>query len=402
MQLALNDAQYHFQQEVRQFLSDELTSAITAAVQRTTTVWTEKDYMLAWQRKLLAKGWAVPNWPLDHGGCDWGPIEHYIFETECAKAGAPEITAMGLRMVGPVIIRFGTDWQKEYFLPRLLSGEDFWCQGFSEPGSGSDLASLRCRAERNGDHYIINGSKIWTTDAQDANRIFCLVRTDNSGRPQQGISFLLIDMDSPGLSVSPIHSVSGDHEVNQVFFDNVRVPVDRLVGEEGQGWTCAKYLLGFERGGALKAARLEVDLQHIEELIPLLQLNAEEREHWQAKIARLNIRLQALSFTEMRIIQQLAQQGGEPGPEASVLKIEFTEIQQKITELAVDVLGPLGLAHARLDSDQRETIPGIDATLSQKIAPLLPRYLNFRAASIYGGSNEIQRNIIAKTVLGLP
>jgi acyl-CoA dehydrogenase len=209
-------------------------------------------------------------------------------------------------------------------------------------------------------------------------------------------------MDSPGLSVSPIHSVSGDHEVNQVFFDNVRVPVDRLVGEEGKGWTCAKYLLGFERGGALKAARLEVELAHIHDLLPKLRLSNEARELWQEKIARLQIRLQALSFTEMRIIQQLALQGGDPGPEASVLKVEFTEIQQKITELAVDVLGPFGLAHAKQGSTQRESIPGLGVELSQAIAPLLPRYLNFRAASIYGGSNEIQRNIIAKTVLGLP
>ena len=240
MQWKLSPRLQAFRQEVRDFLIKELEPEMVEAVRATTTVWVEREAMLSWQRKLARKGWAVPHWPEGYGGTDWSPMQHYIFEVECARANAPELTAMGVKMVGPVIIRFGSDSQKQQYLPRIASGEDFWCQGFSEPGSGSDLASLSCKAERDGDEYVINGSKLWTTDAHHANRIFVLVRTSNDDRPQKGISFVLVDLDTPGVSITPIISASGDHEVNQVFFEDVRISTSQLVGEEGAGWTYAK------------------------------------------------------------------------------------------------------------------------------------------------------------------
>jgi len=405
MQLKLTPRLESFQEEVRTFLSKELEPQMVSAVRSTTTVWVEREAMLSWQRKLSKRGWAVPHWPEQFGGTDWTPMQHYIFEVECARANAPELTAMGVKMVGPVIIRFGSDWQKEQYLPRIASGDDFWCQGFSEPGSGSDLASLSCRAEREGDEYILNGSKLWTTDAHHANRIFVLVRTSNEDKPQKGISFILLDLDTPGVSVTPIISASGDHEVNQVFFEDARVPASQLVGEEGSGWTYAKYLLGFERGGSIKAERLKQELQRVNRL--LLSKVRGRNDHFSMKeiereLARLEILVESLSYTEMRVVAQLEAGGGEPGPEASVLKVEHTEIMQRITELAMTSLGPYGaiLEHDRpIDGGRFSDHAG---DIASDMLPIVPRYLNFRAATIYGGSNEVQRNIIAKTALHLP
>ena len=391
MSLYLTSEQVAFRDEVREFLAAQLTDELRNAVNATTTVWVEKSKMLAWQQKLNAKGWAVPHWPVAYGGTDWTPMQHYIFEVECACAGAPELTAMGVKMVGPVIVRFGSDSQRNYYLPRIISGEDFWCQGFSEPGSGSDLASLQCRADRDGDDYVINGSKIWTTDAHHANRIFVLVRTKKEDRPQKGISFILVDMTTPGITVTPILSVSGDHEVNQVFFEDVRVPRENLVGEEGAGWTYAKYLLGFERGGSLKAERLKQELARVERLLdsPACSgLDAFTRESIVRDVAR--------------VISKLEAEGGEPGPEASILKVEFTEILQRITELAMSAMGPYGAVLAAERDDVGNTFADIKSAACSDMLPIVPRYLNFRAASIYGGSNEVQRNIIAKAALGLP
>ena len=405
MPLYLTNEQAAFRDEVRQFLDAELTANLRAAVNATTTVWVEKSKMLAWQQKLSTKGWAVPHWPVAYGGTDWTPMQHYIFEVECARAGAPELTAMGVKMVGPVIVRFGSDAQRNFYLPRIISGEDFWCQGFSEPGSGSDLASLQCRADRDGDDYVINGSKIWTTDAHHANRIFVLVRTKKEDRPQKGISFILVDMATPGVTVTPILSISGDHEVNQVFFENVRVPSENLVGEEGAGWTYAKYLLGFERGGSLKAERLKQELARVERLLsgPAgAGLDAFTRAAITRDIARVEIQLESLAYTEIRVIFQLEAEGGEPGPEASILKVEFTEILQRITELAMAAIGPYGAVLAAERTDTGDRFADLQSTACSDMLPIVPRYFNFRAASIYGGSNEVQRNIIAKAALGLP
>ena len=253
MHLGLSEKDIVFRDEVRAFLRDNLTPELVAAGTKATSVFVEPEYTLAWQKKLHAKGWVAPSWPKEFGGPGWSEMQRYIFASECAIAGAPPLAPMGLGMVGPCIIGYGTPEQKAFYLPRLLAGEDYWCQGYSEPQSGSDLASLSLKAVRDGDSYILNGSKIWTTHAHHANRMFCLVRTDSEGKPQQGITFLLLEMDVPGITVDPIITLAGEHELNQVFFDNVRVPVSGRLGEENDGWTVAKYLLEFERSGGSSA-----------------------------------------------------------------------------------------------------------------------------------------------------
>jgi len=395
MDLKFTPEEHAFQQEVRQFLADNLPAHIIEATANNSSVFVEKDTALEWQAILVDKGWAVPQWPTEHGGTDWTPAQKYIFSKECYLAGAPMLIPLGLLMLAPVIMAFGTEEQKTEYLPRILSGEHYWCQGYSEPGSGSDLASLKLKAEPDGEDYIVNGSKLWTTHAHLADHIFCLVRTDNSGKPQQGISFLLIDMDSPGVSVTPILTMAGDHEVNQVFFDNVRVPQKNRIGEENKGWQYAKYLLEFERGGGFSAPRIQHELQR------LCALAADARRDIAGfdasgeiarKIARLEIDLKALEITELRILSAVSG-GGNPGPESSILKINTVQLEQAINELSVDVLGYRGFA---MD-------PVADGVPNRKdfTSSIVPRYLNNRAASIFGGSQEVQRNIIAKMVLGL-
>lgn len=399
MDLSFTPEELAFQAEVRRFLEQNLPEHIREATARTPTVFVEKDIALEWQSILVERGWAVPNWPVEWGGTGWSAAERYIFTRECYLAGAPLLIPMGLLMLAPVLIAFGTEAQKSHYLPRILSGEHYWCQGYSEPGSGSDLASLKLKAVREGEHYRLNGSKIWTTHAHHADHIFCLVRTDNSGRPQQGISFLLIDMATPGVTVEPIITMAGDHEVNQVFFDDVLVPVENRVGDEGQGWEIAKYLLEFERGGGMSAHLRQHELDALKAMVVELQSSDEcfdPHGRIAREIGRIEIDIRALEVTELRILSALAG-GGAPGAESSVLKISSVEVEQAIQQLAVEALGYHALpAPTVATSLAEQAIFGPDFA-----APVVPRYLNGRAASIFGGSAEIQRNIIARAVLGL-
>jgi acyl-CoA dehydrogenase len=395
MNLDFSADELQFQHEVRQFLAENLPVHIIEATANNGSVFVEKDIALEWQAILVKKGWAVPQWPVEHGGTGWTPAQKYIFSKECYHAGAPMLIPLGLLMLAPVIMAFGTEQQKSEYLPKILHGEHYWCQGYSEPGAGSDLASLKLKAEADGDHYIVNGSKIWTTHAHLADHIFCLVRTDNSGKPQHGISFLLIDMATPGVSVEPIITMAGDHEVNQVFFDNVRVPKANRIGEENQGWSYAKYLLEFERGGGFSAHRIRHELEHLQQLIAGAKAeNPDFDRHGEVerRVARAEIDLKALEITELRILSSVSG-GGNPGPESSILKLAATRLEQEINEMAVEVLGYAGFV--------MNPVAGGNPVRADYLSSVVPRYLNNRAASIFGGSQEIQRNIIAKLVLGL-
>ena len=400
MDLNLSAEDCAFQQEVRAFLDAELTADLREAGRRTTSVFTDRDWNLPWHRILHRRGWVAPAWPVEHGGPGWTEMQKHIFASECALAGAPSLSPMGLKMVGPCIQRFGTDAQKAHYLPRILSGDDYWCQGYSEPGSGSDLASLQLRAVRDGDDYVLNGSKIWTTHAHFANRMFCLVRTRTEGKPQAGITFLLLDMNTPGLEVKPIITMAGDHEVNQVFFDNVRVPVSGRLGEENQGWTVAKYLLEFERGGG-NAAGLKYALAEVVHIAKSEQADSGARLYddpaFRAKLAQAEIALHAIEMTEHRVLSALAS-GKNPGAASSMLKTQGTEAMQRLDELAVEATACYAAVYqpaARAPGSNLEPVgPAHSMTATA-------RYLNNRAASIYGGSNEIQRNIMAQLVLGL-
>ncbi len=395
MDLNFTEQERQFQHDVRQFLAEHLTPDIVEDTARNSSVFVEKDLALHWQAILVEKGWAVPQWPVAHGGTDWTPAQKYIFSRECYLAGAPMLIPLGLLMLAPVIMAFGSEEQKAEYLPKILSGEHYWCQGYSEPGAGSDLASLKLKAEADGDDYIVNGSKLWTTHAHLADHIFCLVRTSNSERPQQGISFLLVDMDSPGVTVEPILTMAGDHEVNQVFFDDVRVPQKNRIGEENKGWSYAKYLLEFERGGGFSAPRIQHELDRlrnmVEEAIKTVD-NFDESGEIERRIARIDIDLKALEITELRILSAVSG-GGNPGPESSILKLNTVRLEQAINELAVDVMGYRGLS--------MNPVAGGSPYREDFTASVVPRYLNNRAASIFGGSQEVQRNIIAKMVLGL-
>jgi acyl-CoA dehydrogenase len=395
MNLDFTDEELAFQQDVREFLAEHLPRDIVEDTARNSSVFVEKDLALRWQAILVDKGWAVPQWPAEHGGTEWTPAQKYIFSKECYLAGAPMLIPLGLLMLAPVIMAFGSEAQKQEYLPKILSGEHYWCQGYSEPGAGSDLASLKLRADADGDDYIVNGSKLWTTHAHHADHIFCLVRTDNSGRPQEGISFLLIPMDSPGVSVEPIITMAGDHEVNQVFFDNVRVPQGNRIGEENKGWRYAKYLLEFERGGGFSAPRVQHELERLQAMVDEARdtfADFDGSDEIARKMARIEIDLKALEITELRILSAVSG-GGNPGPESSILKLTTTRLEQAINELAVDVLGYRGFA-------MEPVADGIPYR-ADFTASVVPRYLNNRAASIFGGSQEVQRNIIAKLVLGL-
>ena len=373
----LNDpALNSFREEVRAFLESRLSDDLRRAALRATSVFIDPSVSLPWQQILHAKGWAAPDWPAEFGGPGWDEVERYIFAAECARAGAPNLAPMGLKMVAPVIMHYGTPEQRAHYLPRILSGEDYWCQGFSEPGAGSDLAALQLRATPDGDDYILNGSKIWTTHAQFANRMFALVRTSNEGKPQAGISFLLLDMATPGIKVEPIRTLAGDHEFNQVFFDDVRVPQANRLGGENEGWSVAKHLLTFERGGKYAPGligRLE-RLRKQEHLDPVLR----------AQLDREAVTLKALQALELKAMRGV---GGSAALYASALKVLGTEIAQRIDTLACDVAGYAAWADA-------------DGQTSAEMTVAVPRYLNDRAATIYAGSNEIQRDLIARLMLG--
>jgi alkylation response protein AidB-like acyl-CoA dehydrogenase len=389
-----------FRDQVRAFLEAELPADLRHKVQHHLRL--HKDDYVRWHRILARQGWVAPGWPREYGGPDWTPVQRHIFDEECARAGTPPVLPFGVNMVAPVIMAFGSQAQKDYYLPRILSCEDWWCQGYSEPGAGSDLASLKTMAvlkrDDEGEHYVVNGQKTWTTLAQHADMIFCLVRTDPTVRKQEGISFLLIDMHAPGVTVRPIVMLDEDHEVNEVFFDNVRVPVSNLVGQENKGWTYAKYLLGHERTGIAAVGRSKRELARLKELARREQKDGRPLLHdplFAAKVADLEIELMALEMTVLRV---LADAHKAPGPEASVLKVRGTEIQQRLSELMVEAAGPLALPFdaAYLEGERDHSV--IDDDFA---APLLPHYFNVRKTSIYGGSNEIQRNIISQMILGL-
>jgi alkylation response protein AidB-like acyl-CoA dehydrogenase len=355
---------------------------------------------LAWHRVLAKQGWIAPAWPKEYGGTGWSAVQRYIWSEECAAVDAVRIMPFGVSMVGPVIYTFGTPEQKARFLPGILSGDDWWCQGYSEPGAGSDLASLRTKAERDGDHYIVNGQKTWTTMAQHADWGFFLVRTDSAAKPQEGISFLLIDMKSPGITVRPIITLGGEHEVNEVWLENVRVPVENRIYEENKGWTCAKFLLAHERSGIAGVALSKRGIEKVKE-IARTELEDDKplfaNPFFKRKVAELEIDLKALEYTELRVLAN-EQSGKGPGPESSLLKIKGTEIQQRVTELALEAVGHYGAPYFRGFPEAGDNMYPIGPDYAQRAAPT---YFNMRKTSIYGGSNEIQRNIIAKMVLGL-
>jgi len=385
-----------FRAEVRTFLAANLPADLQNKVRKHLRLKRE-DYV-RWHKIVAKQGWAAPAWPTEFGGPGWDATQRHIWEEECAIAGTPPILPFGVNMVAPVIMAFGSPEQKAYYLPRILDCTDWWCQGYSEPGSGSDLASLKTSAVREGDHYIVNGQKTWTTLGQHADMIFCLVRTDPNVRKQEGISFLLIDMKTPGITVRPIIMLDEDHEVNEVFFDNVRVPVANLVGKENKGWTYAKYLLGHERTGIAAVGRSKRELLFLKKIANQQQKNGKpllEDPLFAVRVANLEIELMALEVTVLRTISQEAH---GPGPQASVLKVCGSEIQQMLTELMVEALGPQALPFdpAYLDGEREHALAGDDDA-----APLAGYYFNFRKTSIYGGSNEIQKNIITQMILGL-
>ena len=401
MDQALTPQDQAFRDEVRAFIDGALTDDLREAGRLTAGAFSEFNAGHRWHQILHGRGWSAPSWPAEHGGPGWSETERYIFDSECARAGAPLLLPMGTRMVGPVLMRFGTDEQKAHYLPRILSAEHVWCQGYSEPGSGSDLASLQCRAVRDGNDYVVNGTKLWTTYAQHANRMFCLVRTSTEGKPQEGISFILIDMATPGITVEPVITLAGDHEVNQVFFDDVRVPVANRVGEENQGWTIAKYLLEFERGGDTYSPGLHAAialLRHVARAEPAGDGGRlADDAGFALRIAEAEADAIALEFTEKRAMSEMAQ-GGQPGAASSLLKLRWSEVLQRVAELTVEAIGYYAAPvqrEARVAGSNAEPIgPDYGVTL-------MPTHLNHRAATIYAGSSEIQRSIIAKLVLGL-
>ncbi len=399
MDLTLSARDTAFREEVRDFLRAELPTRISEKVRLGRQL--VKDDYLEWHALLRGRGWLAGNWPRAHGGAEWSAVERHLFDLEATAANAPRILPFGLVMLGPVLMKFGSDAQKTHYLPRILNDDDWWCQGYSEPGAGSDLASLRTSAVRDGDHYIVNGQKTWTTLGHYANRMFALVRTDpQAPKKQAGISFLLIDMESPGIEVRPIRLVDGTAEVNEVFLRDVRVPVENLVGRENDGWSIAKYLLTHERTGIAGVGFARAGLA------ALKRIAAQEREGgkplarnalFAARIARVEIALMAMETTNLRVVAAAAA-GQAPGPESSMLKVKGTQIRQEITDLIRRATGPYALPF------QADALApaGNTAPIGPDHAPAAaPQYFNNRKLSIYGGSNEIQRGIISKTMLGL-
>ncbi|EME14445.1 acyl-CoA dehydrogenase family protein [Rhodococcus triatomae] len=408
MDLAWSADDAAFRDEVVAFLDEKLTPELRQSGRLMTSVYSDHEASMEWQRILHERGWAAPAWPVEHGGCDWSLTQHYIFSRESTLAGAPSLSPMGIRMVSHAIVAFGTEEQKDFFLPGILTGDVFFCQGYSEPEAGSDLASLSMAAVDDGDDLICTGSKIWTTHATEANWMFCLVRTTKSEKKQNGITFLLIDMKSPGIEIRPLVMSSGEEVQNQVFFDQVRVPKSNVIGKIDDGWTVAKYLLLFERGGGAAAPALQVMAESVAEAAqhqpgpngrPLIEDPA-----FAAKLAEARIRTKVLEVLEFRTLSAGVDANGAA---SSMLKVLATELSQRITEIALEAAGPRGRVY-----QPHATAPGgpiadfvepeggyVSGEPWQAVAPL--RYLNDRAGSIYAGSNEIQRNILAKAALGL-
>ena len=397
MNLVLTPELRAFREEVRAFIRAELPADIKDKVQKGLHL--GKDDFVRWQRILYKRGWVAPGWPKEHGGTGWSPMQRYIFDDEIGKSGAPRVIPFGLVMVAPVIMKFGTEAQKREHLPKILKSEVWWCQGYSEPGAGSDLAGLKTRAVKEGDHYVVNGQKTWTTLAQHADWIFCLVRTDPAAKKQEGISFILIDMKSPGVSVKPIVTMDGGAEVNEVFFDNVKVPLSNLVGPENKGWTVAKYLLGHERTNIADIGRAKHQLARVKEIAAAERVEGGsllDDPEFRERIADVELDLIALDATILRIVA--AEAGGKPpGAEASLLKIKGSELQQALTELLIEAVGYYGFPYNYEAMEHGWNEPPIGPDYA---APLAPSYFNMRKTTIYGGSNEVQRGILAKFVMG--
>jgi alkylation response protein AidB-like acyl-CoA dehydrogenase len=370
MDLNYSPEELSFRDEVRTWLAGNLPAELKDQAHLS------REELLRWHRILAKKGWVAPAWPKEWGGTGWNLVQRYIFEEELGFAGCPPLMPFGLSMCAPVLLAFGTEAQKQRFLPRIYNGDDFWCQGYSEPGSGSDLASLKTKAQRDGDKYVVNGQKIWTSYAHYADWIFCLVRTDPTvEKRQEGISFLLIDMKSPGVTVRPLILMDGGHSVNEVFFDDVQVPADNLVHKEGKGWTVAKYLLGYERMNTGRIGESKRELRKLKEFASSKFSDVRFRD----RLTRVEVELMALEITNLRFLDRMRRTGQPPGADVSMLKIRGTEIQQALTELAIQAADPA----------------------AQETQALERRYLDMRKTTIYAGSNEIQRNIIAKMTLGL-
>lgn len=407
MDLDFSPEDLAFRDEVRAFIAEAYDDDMRARMAQSKNGYLDKESQVRWLKRLHEKGWIAPDWPVEYGGTGWSLGKKYVFDMEMALAGAPSTSNMGLKMCAPVVMAFGTEEQKAQHLPKILSTDVWWCQGYSEPGSGSDLASLALKAERDGDHYVLNGSKTWTTLAQWADWMFCLVRTSNEDIRQKGISFLLIDMKTPGISIRPIVTLDGppegEQEVNETFFDNVRVPVSNRIGKEGEGWTYAKYLLQFERGNAY-APGLQNQLRKVRKIASLERSDRGgsmmSDPDFRKKLAEVEIKVEALNATELRIFAGRAN-GEAMGAVSSMLKLEGSQMQQAITELALEAAGIYAQpfvqdtwAHLKGDTNVFRAGPDYAATVA-------PQYFNYRKTSIYAGSNEIQHNIMAKMVLGL-
>jgi len=407
MDLSLSPADQKFQQEVRDWIAENFDVELRAKMALTKNGYVDKASQVAWQKKLASKGWIAPNWPKEYGGPGLSATQRHILHAELSGAGTPNVAPFGVSMVAPVIMAFGNEAQKKEHLPKILSSDVWWCQGYSEPGAGSDLAGLQMSAVRDGDEYVLNGSKIWTTLAQWADMIFCLVRTDKSGKPQEGISFIVFPMTLPGITIRPLPTLDGpaegQHEINQVFFENVRVKIkDALIGEENKGWTYAKYLLEFERGNAY-ASGLRNMLRKVRKIaskevagdVPVLR-----DPDFARKLARTEIRVEAIDATEQRVLSALSA-GQNVGPESSMLKYQGSEVQQEITELALEAAGIYGNPFVQDTLALAEPGTNAESPTPEHLLTAAPSYFNYRKTSIYAGSNEIQRNIIAKMVLGL-
>jgi len=396
MDVSFSKNELIFRDEVRDFIAKNLSEETRREEGLNPSPVVERASLRSWHAALHRKGWAAPYWPREYGGTGWTEAQRYIFETECGRAGAPRLSPFGIDMVGPVIIKFGTDAQRNFYLPKILSGEHYWCQGYSEPGSGSDLASLKTRAVRDGERYIVNGTKIWTTHAHLADYMFALVRTSDTPKKQEGISFLLIDMKTKGISMRPIITMGGDHEVNQVFFDDVSIPVENRIGDENRGWTYAKYLLEFERGAAFRAAQLRGAIDELKDSLAE-KAGFFSEDHFAERLSAIEIDIDALEIIELELLSDV-QRGRNPGPVSSILKLRGTEIYQDITRLGVDILGNHALVW-----EPRRPLYGLNEppVLPESELRLLPAHLNGRAQTIFGGSSEIQHEIIAKQMLGL-
>ncbi len=404
MDLSFSEQDREFQQEVRTWLQTAWPEEMRDKQARSALGKLSKDDLVGWQKRLAEKGWAAPNWPVEYGGADWSATQKYIFDLERARVGAPGVVPFGMTMVAPVIMKFGTQEQKDKYLPDILESNVWWCQGYSEPGSGSDLASLKTKAEDKGDHFLVNGVKTWTTMAQYADMMFCLVRTSQEEKRQMGISFLLIDMKSPGVSVNPIITLDqppeGFQEINMVYLEDVAVPKENLIGEAGKGWTYAKYLLEFERGNAYSPA-LKGALAHVRKIAESEQDGfggaVSDDPDFQARLQDVEVQVLAMEYTELRILGALAA-GQNVGPESSLLKTRGTELQQAVTELALEAVGMYALPLDTSTPEPGDNFTPVGPSYANGVAQ---DYFNTRKVSIYAGSNEIQRNIMAKMVLGL-